>query len=152
MSVKYSLAHMSTQPGVKDAPKKYYAKAQADGEVTIDDLADDIAYATSLTDGDVLNVIRALVRQMKIKLAAGKIVRMENLGSFQLQLSSRGTEEEKAFTSANIRSAHIQFRPGKAVSAGTRAEGLTFEKVKPLPRKGGPAGSGDGDIVDDPTA
>ena len=27
--VNYSLAHMSTKPGVENAPKKYYAKAQA---------------------------------------------------------------------------------------------------------------------------
>ena len=41
------------------APKKYYAKAQASGEVTMDEMAEQISYATSLTDGDVLNAIRA---------------------------------------------------------------------------------------------
>lgn len=43
MSVNYSLAYMSSEPGNPDAPKKYYAKAQASGEVTLDEMAEDIA-------------------------------------------------------------------------------------------------------------
>lgn len=157
MSVKYSLAYMSSKPGSASAPKMYYAKAQADGIVTMDEMADDIAYATSLTDGDVLNVIRALIRQTRIQLAAGKIVQMENLGSFQIQLSSRGAVDQKSFTSANIRRCHIQFRPGKMVAASTRAEGLTFERVATLPKKGGNGGGsgddgGNGGEIIDPTA
>lgn len=80
MSIKYSLALMSTKPGDDTAKKMYYAKAQADGVVTMDEMAEEISYATSLTDGDVLNVLRALIRQMKVQLAAGKIVKMETSG------------------------------------------------------------------------
>lgn len=129
MSVNYSLALMSTKPGDAQAKKLYYAKAQADGVVTMDDMAEDISYATSLTDGDVLNVLRALIRQMKVNLAAGKIVKMENFGSFQIQVCSKGTETKKEFTAANITAAHIQFRPGKMVKVATRSEALSFTKV-----------------------
>lgn len=117
--VNYSLALMSTKPGDETAPKKYYAKAQASGEVTMDEMAEDISYATSLTDGDVLNAIRALIKQVNRHLSAGKIVRLENFGSFQLQLCSTGAETEKKFTSANITEATVQFRPGKPVKAAT---------------------------------
>lgn len=129
--VNYSLALMSTKPGDETAPKKYYAKAQASGEVTMDEMAEDISYATSLTDGDVLNAIRALIKQVNRHLSAGKIVRLENFGSFQLQLCSTGAETEKKFTSANITEATVQFRPGKPVKAATRAGngGLTFKRV-----------------------
>lgn len=129
MSVKYSLALMSTKPGDDTAKKMYYAKAQADGEVTMDDMAEEISYATSLTDGDVLNVLRALIRQMKVQLAAGKIVKMENFGTFQVQLCSEGADTKKAFTSANITGVHIQFRPGKMLKPATRAEALSFARV-----------------------
>lgn len=129
MSVKYSLALMSTKPGDDKAKKMYYAKAQADGVVTMDDMAEEISYATSLTDGDVLNVIRALIRQTKVNLAAGKIVKMENFGTFQIQLCSEGAETKKGFTSSNITAAHIQFRPGKMVKVATRSETLSFTKV-----------------------
>ena len=126
MSVKYSLALMSTKPGDNTAKKMYYAKAQADGVVTMDEMAEEISYATSLTDGDVLNVLRALIRQMKVQLAAGKIV---NFGTFQIQVCSTGTEAKKEFTASNITAAHIQFRPGKMVKVATLSEALSFMKV-----------------------
>lgn len=151
MSVNYSLALMSTKPGDDSAPKKYYAKAQASGEVTMDEMAEQISYATFLTDGDVLNAIRALIKQTNLHLAAGKIVRWENFGSFQLQLCSTGAETEKKFTSANITEATIQFRPGRPVKAATRAGdgGLTFKRVAkkgeaPLPDDGNTGGGNSG--------
>lgn len=159
--VNYSLAHMSTKPGVENAPKKYYAKAQANGEITMDEIAEDISYATSLTDGDVLNALRALIQQINKNLAAGKIVRLENFGSFQVQLCSEGAETEKKFTSANITDASIQFRPGRPIKAATRAGdgGLTFHRVAkkgeaPLPDDGGDgnggSGSGGGGVDENP--
>ncbi|WP_277122623.1 HU family DNA-binding protein [Bacteroides ndongoniae] len=134
MSVNYSLALMSSEPGNPDGEKKYYAKMQANGEVTMDEMAEDIAYATTLTDGDVLNALRALIKQVNKHLAAGKIVRLESFGSFQLQLQSEGALTEKEFTSANITGASIQFRPGKPIKAATRAGdgGLTFKRVPTL--------------------
>lgn len=141
--VNYSLAHMSTKPGVGNAPKKYYAKAQANGEITMDEIAEDISYATSLKDGDVLNALRALIQQINKNLAAGKIVRLETFGSFQIQLQSEGAETEKKFTSSNITGASIQFRPGRPIKAATRAGdgGLTFHRV---------AKKGEAALPDDP--
>ena len=158
MSVNYSLAHMSSKPGDDTAPKLFYAKAQATGEVTMDEMAEDIAYSTSLTDGDVLNAIRALIKQVNKHLAAGKIVRLETFGTFQVQLQSDGAETEKKFTSSNIIGASIQFRPGKPIKAATRAGdgGLTFKRVAKKGEaaltddgNGGNSG-GDGGIEDDP--
>ena len=40
MAVNYSLTQISTKPGQADAPKKWYAKAQANGEVTLDEMID----------------------------------------------------------------------------------------------------------------
>lgn len=138
MSVNYSLMQLSSEPGNPDGAKKWYAKAQASGEVTLDEIAEDIAYATTLTDGDVLNAVRALIKQLNKHLAAGKIVRLENLGSFQLQLHSEGADTEEEFTDANITDASIQFRPGRVVRAATRADagGLTFKRVPALDKKG----------------
>jgi predicted histone-like DNA-binding protein len=140
MSVNYSLALMSSQPGVKNAPKKYYAKAQSTGVVAVDELAEAISYATSLTEGDVLNVIRAVVYQMNIQLQAGKIVKMDKLGSFRLQLHSTGADDEKSFTSNLIHSVSICFTPGESSRAATRSGidgALTFKRVEPYEKKGG---------------
>ena len=133
--INYSLAHMSSEPGNPDGQKKYYAKMQACGTVTLDEIADDIAYSTTLTDADVLAAIRAFIKQLNRHLAAGKIVKAENLGSFQLQIQSKGAETEKEFTTDNITGVSIQYRPGKFVATAT-TRGLASLQFKRVAKKG----------------
>lgn len=86
MAINYSVAGLKN-PALQGAGEvKYYAKAQASGEVGIEQLAEEIAYATALTDGDVVSAIRALVNRIRLHIQEGKIVRLESLGSFQVQL------------------------------------------------------------------
>ena len=131
MAINYSITKMRN-PRNEDAPPKYYAKAQASGAVDINELADEISYATTLTDGDVLNVIRALIQQINRHIAKGEIVRLENLGSFQAQLSSEGAETGEAFTEDNIRRVSLQFRPGVGIRGSLAKQNLKFRKVSPL--------------------
>lgn len=126
--INYSLTAMKN-PTDQDAAPRFYAKMQASGVVDLDDMAEEISYATTLTDGDVLNVLRALIKQMKKNLMAGKIVRMEKFGTFQFQLCSNGAETEKAFTPSNITKVNIQFRPGALVREAQNLKTLTFKKV-----------------------
>lgn len=132
MSVKYSIAAMKN-PSNPESPKKYYAKAQARDTVGLNRIADEIAYATSLTDGDVLNVLRGLIKMMKEHLSDGDIVNLGDFGTFQYQLSSYGAVSEKDFNPALIRKVNMQFRSGKLLREGL--EGLTFEKVPALKAK-----------------
>lgn len=93
--INYSIAAMK-KPAEPEAAPLYYAKMQASGVVDLDDMAEEISYATTLTDGDVLNVLRALIKQMKKNLAAGKIVRMEKFGSFQFQLAAKAQTRKRS--------------------------------------------------------
>lgn len=131
MAINYSIAAMKN-PAKPDEPAKYYAKAQAAGMVEIDELAEEISYATSLTDGDVVNAIRALVKQVARHIAKGEIVRLGTLGSFQAQLSSEGTDAEDKFNPANIRKVRLQFRPGTGLQGTLETANLSFRKVKRL--------------------
>ena len=105
---------------------------------------------SALTDADVLAAIRAFIKQLNKHLAAGKIVRAENLGSFQLQIQSTGAETEKEFTVDNITGVTIQFRPGKTVATATTKglAGLQFKRVakkgETLPTEPDAGGSDDG--------
>lgn len=131
MPITYSVAPLKN-PRDPEGEIKYYAKAQAAGVITIDQLADDISYSTTLTDGDVLNVIRALIKQIKKHIAQGEIVRLENLGSFQVQLSSEGALTSEDFTPAKIRKIRLQFRPGKGLTDSLQVNAQSFKKVKPI--------------------
>lgn len=126
--INYSVTGMKN-PTDHDAAEKFYAKMQASGVVDLDDMAEEISYATTLTDGDVLNVLRALIKQMKKNLMAGKIVRLEKFGTFQFQICSNGAESEKAFTPSNITKVNIQFRPGALVREAQNLKILAFKKV-----------------------
>lgn len=126
--INYSVSGMKN-PSDHEAAEKFYAKMQASGEVDLDDMAEEISYATTLTDGDVLNVLRALIKQMKKNLMAGKIVRLEKFGSFQFQICSDGAETEKTFTPSNIKKVNIQFRPGALVREAQNLKALSFKKV-----------------------
>ena len=129
MAINYSIAAYK-KPGDLEGTAKYYAKAQASGTVEINELADDIAYSTTLTDGDVLNVIRALVKQINKHISKGEIVKLENLGSFQAQISSDGAETSEDFNESYIRQVHLQFRPGLGLQSTLALENLQFKKVK----------------------
>ena len=129
MAINYSIAAYK-KPGDMEGTAKYYAKAQASGTVEINELADDIAYSTTLTDGDVLNVIRALIKQINRNIAKGEIVKLENLGTFQAQIRSNGSETSEDFNESYIRQVHLQFRPGLGLQSTLALENLQFKKVK----------------------
>lgn len=117
-------------PQEKGTPPKYYAKVQASGTVSFDTLASEISYASTLTDGDVSNVLRALVVQIKKHLADGKIVSLDGFGSFQFQLSSKGALTEKDYRTSLIKKMRIQFKPGRLIREVLNLETLSFQKVK----------------------
>lgn len=131
MPINYSIA-ARRKPGDKNMPPKYYAKMQARGTVSFDALAEDIAYATTLTDGDVLNVLRALIKQIKKHLSDGKIVNLDALGSFQFQISGKGALTEEDYNTNLIQKVRIQYRPGRLVREVQNLTNLQFKKVQPL--------------------
>lgn len=122
-------------PRDKEAAPKFYGKVQTRGTVTFDTLADDIAYATTLTDGDVSNVLRALVKQIKKHLADGKIVNLDGLGTFQFQISGKGALTEKDYNTSLIQKVRIQYRPGRLVREVQNLTTLQFKKVALLRTK-----------------
>ena len=113
-------------------------------------MAEDIAYATTLTDGDVSNVLRALVKQIKKHLADGKIVNLDGLGTFQFQISGKGAETEKDYSAALIQKVRIQYRPGRLVREVQNLTTLQFKKVALLRTKAAEPDEEDGgeDLTD----
>lgn len=115
MPIKYKLIEKS-QPGVVNGgTKKWYANVYNDGEVTIDDLVKQIEKFSALSEADIRGVVIALENVMQDELANGKIIRMDKLGSFYPSLSSEGVVKPEDFTAANIKSAKVNYRPGKRI-------------------------------------
>lgn len=132
MSIKYSLMKLKNPQQPTD-PEKYYAKAQVREVIDLNRIADEISYSTSLTDGDVLNVLRALIRKTGEHLADGDMVDLGDFGRFRYELSSTGAEKKTEFTSANIRKVRLHFRPGLMWKPSV--DRLRFEQVIPVEEK-----------------
>ena len=84
--------------------------------MTVDDLTKKIEKFSALSEADIRGVIIALENVIQEELINGKIIRLDKLGSFYPSLSSEGVAKAGDFTVANIKSAKVNYRPGKRIS------------------------------------
>lgn len=145
MAINYSIAGLKNPSLMGTGEVKYYAKSQVSGEIGINQLAEEIAYSTTLTDGDVLNAIRALVKRITIHIQEGKIVRLESLGSFQVQLSGEGADSPDLYMPSMIKKVRLQFRPGASIKQVLNPDVLSFRKVPSKVKKEDTDGEGQGE-------
>ena len=111
-----------------------------------------IEKACTVTRADVMAVLIALEDTIVEGLERGEIVRLGEIGAFQIGLRGKGAESEEEYSASLIRKAKVNFRPGTALTE--ILTGLSFAKVGKLPLKkkeegGGNGGSGEGE---DPAA
>jgi len=112
--MKYKLVQKSN-PSKPDAAKKWYANAVNTGTITLRTLSKDIAGRSSLTVGDVSNVIENLIERLPQYLVEGNSIKLGNLGTFRLSLSSEGIAKKEDFTGKQIKKAKVLFTPGTEI-------------------------------------
>ena len=122
-------------PREKNDPPKYYAQAQASGDVNIREMSERIQASCTVTKADVYAVLVSMEDVIIDALKSGEIVRLGDLGTFQIGVSGKGTLTEEEYDSSLIQKARINFRPGIALSG--ILTNLTYAKVpkKPVPAK-----------------
>ena len=122
-------------PREKNDPPKYYAQAQASGDVNIREMSERIQASCTVTKADVYAVLVSMEDVIIDALKSGEIVRLGDLGTFQIGVSGKGTLTEEEYDSSLIQKACINFRPGIALSG--ILTNLTYAKVpkKPVPAK-----------------
>ena len=127
-SVSYSVVPRKN-PQEPEAGVRFYAQAQASGDVTVREMSERIQRTCTVTRADVAAVLTALEEA----LSAGEIVRLADLGTFQIGVSGKGADSEDKYDVSMINKARINFRPGLALSGMLTA--LSFSKVNKLPKK-----------------
>ena len=127
-SVTYSVVPRRN-PSEKNTPPKYYAQAQARGDVSIREMSERIQATCTVHKSDVYAVLVALEDVITDALKGGEIVRLGDLGSLQIGISSKGAVTEEDYSDSLIKKARINFRPGSAIVGVL--DNLTFAKVKP---------------------
>ncbi|AFR35141.1 HU family DNA-binding protein [Riemerella anatipestifer] len=127
MSIKYKTIQKA-QPGVAGGgDKKFYASSVYQGEKTLEGLTKDIEKISTVSGADIRAVLYALVDVMQTSLSEGRIVRLGELGSMRVSLSSEGKAKEEEVTSAAIRNTKVLFTPGADLKKMLQT--LKFEKA-----------------------
>ena len=114
-------------PREKNDPPKFYAQAQARGDVSIREMAERIQATCTVHKTDVYAVLVALEDVVKEAIQNGEIVRLGELCTLQVSLSGKGTLTEKEYDDSIIKKAKIIFRPGTILAGAL--ETLKYSKV-----------------------
>jgi predicted histone-like DNA-binding protein len=112
-------------PSQPTAPKKWYPSAVNAGKVTIKDFAKEIAGRSSLTRGDIENVLSNFLDELPTFLKIGMSVQLGEFGTVRLNLTGDGAEKPEAFNPATI-AAKVIFTPSVELKKGL--EDIKYEK------------------------
>lgn len=117
------------EPGVPGGGvKKFYATQVLMGELNFDDLTTLIEKVCTVHGADIRAVLYALVDVSLRELANSEAIRMQDLGSIRINISSEGVSTPEEVDANCITDSKFIFVPGKRLKE--LLENLTFEKVE----------------------
>ena len=112
MPVKYIIVPHKI-PSKPDEPVSYYPRVKSSGEVSLREIAKDIAQESTVSPGDTMAVVESLLQNIPRYLAQGYIVRLGELGSFHLSIQAEGSPDAKSVNAHKIKRNKLHFRAGK---------------------------------------
>ena len=116
-----------TNPRKQGDPGKWYANPVNAGKKTLRDIAKDISGRSSLTRGDIENVLTNFMECLPSYLRDGFSVQLGEFGTMRLTLSSTGAADEKSFKTETIKP-RVTFTPGVELKAALHDN--SYETVK----------------------
>ena len=126
-TVKYSVIPR-INPRDRETEPKFYAQVQTSGDVSMREMCERIEQSCTVTKADVYAVLVAMENVIIDGLKGVEFVRLGDLGTLRVSLSSKGALTEKEYNTSLITRKRILFRPGTVLSE-TMAN-LTFRKLK----------------------
>lgn len=114
------------RPNPQTKEKKWYASPKLTGKRDLKNLSKDLSEVSSLSAGDVQNVIVNLIDQLPKWLMEGNSVKLDGLGTFRLSFSSMGVVTKEEVSAASIKDIYILFEPDEEIKERVR-------KTKVLP-------------------
>lgn len=94
-------------------PEKFYAQAIGNGHTDLERLAYLASNQSTVRESDCYAVLLALEHNIMDELRSGRIVSLGKVGRFQVGVSSKGSELPEEVGTQSVKSAHLNFRPGK---------------------------------------
>jgi predicted histone-like DNA-binding protein len=123
---------------VRDNRKKsstyglWYGRAVNTETLTTDQLASKIAWSTTVTEADVIAVLKAAAHIINEALNMSQKVKLDNIGTFSIGLKTTSATSENEFSGNNIVGFRINFMPErKVVGQQATKDGKKTFKVVP---------------------
>jgi len=114
-------------PRDRTLPPKYYAELVDRYPISKDELIDQISDLSTVSIADTYGVLMALIHLIPKHLKYGRTVKIGDLGTFYLSITSDGEEKPEDVTFQSIKTARVRFRPGKGLNI--RSEDVSFTKM-----------------------
>jgi len=103
------------RPNPQTKEKKWYASPKLTGKRSLKELSQDLSQVSSLSAGDVQNVIVNLIDQLPKWLMEGDSVKLDGFGTFRLSFSSTGEATKDDVTANSIKDIYILFEPDDSI-------------------------------------
>ena len=126
-TLKYSVIPR-INPRDRETEPKFYAQVHTSGDVSMREMCERIEQSCTVTKADVYAVLVAMENVIIDALKGGEIVRLGDLGTLRVSLSSKGALTEKEYNTSLITRKRILFRAGTVLSEAMA--NLTFMKLK----------------------
>jgi predicted histone-like DNA-binding protein len=111
---------------LKRTEGKWYAAPISDGRITQMELSREISALSSLSRGDVSNVVENMLDIIPKYLLMGKSISLGELGTLRILFSSEGVENPEEFTVALIKGLKVFFTPGRELKKAL--QDIRYEK------------------------
>ena len=132
MAVNYAIMKTKNPKGIEGV-NYYHGRAVKTSDYDFEDLAGDVQMSTTMTEADVLGVLRAMKGYIVKALLAGRVVVLNDIGRFQISLKGKCYSQDAMAASdfspsAMITGHRIVFRP-EAKLKNAIAGALTLKRV-----------------------
>jgi predicted histone-like DNA-binding protein len=116
------------QPGVVGGGiRKFHAHPVHGREVSLENLTKSIEKTSTVSGADIRAVLYAMVEEAVGGLEDGRIIRLGDLGSLRISLSSEGKDTAEEVTPSTVKKASVIFTPGKKLQEMLR--NIKFTKI-----------------------
>lgn len=114
MSIFFKAVQIAN-PQDATAPRKFYAKATDASITDLSELAELVAFNSSMSKTDCYAVLMGLETFVIRELERGRNVRLGELGTYKIGLKSEGKDTEEEVIGFTIKKAKINFTPGAGI-------------------------------------
>ena len=115
--INYSIMILSTKPGTKKADiteTKAYGTAQMNEKLSFDQFCKHIAdHNSPFSKGTIQGILTDAVSCLKEQLLAGNRIVLGDLGTFYVELATRGAKTTEDFNASYIEAVNVCWLPGK---------------------------------------